>query len=219
MTNILIFGASRGLGAAFNRSVPREGDTAWLLSRAQPDLSGADVKRVWVQADLSKPDAGDALMKAIGDARLDVVIYNSGIWAATEFSSRYDVTNISDEETSRIITVNLTSAITCLRRLLPNLKKSDNAKVILIGSINGLENARQEQVAYSASKFGLRGVAHALREHWRKYRIAVTVINPGSIEGDGIPHDDLCEIVNCLVRLSNQSCVKEIDMPAMSDEL
>lgn len=72
-------------------------------------------------------------------------------------------------------------------------------------------------MAYSASKFGLRGVAHSLRAHWRQHRIAVTCLNPGSIEGEGIPHADLVEITRCLMRLSYQTCVKELDVPAMTD--
>ncbi len=218
MTNILILGASRGLGAALNLGVAQAGDTLWLVSRAQPELGNNDgAQRHWVPVDLSRIGAGEQLKNVLGDTHLDVVIYNAGIWEHNAFGRHYDVQEVSDGETHRIITVNLTSAITCLQRLLPNLRQSQSAKVILIGSINGLENARMPEVAYSASKFGLRGVAHALREHWRQHRIAVTCINPGSIEGGGILYDDLVEITRCLMRLSNQTCVKEIDVPAMND--
>jgi short-subunit dehydrogenase len=217
MANILIFGASRGLGAAFNTGVPQAGDALWLVSRGKPDVNERDgVKRMWIQADLSLREASERIASALSDTRLDVVIYNAGIWEGSAFSRRYDVTAVSDEENERVITVNLTSAINCLSKLLPNLRQSTNAKVILIGSINGLENTGMPEVAYSASKFGLRGVAHALREGWRQYKIAVTCINPGSI-GD-LPASDLVEIVKCLMRLTNRTCVKEIDVPAMSDE-
>jgi short-subunit dehydrogenase len=217
MANILIFGASRGLGAAFNMGVPQAGDALWLVSRGKPDVSERDgVKRVWIQADLSQREASERIASALGNTWLDVVIYNAGIWEGSAFSRRYDVTAVSDDENERVITVNLTSAINCLGKLLPNLRQSSNAKVILIGSISGLENTRMPEVAYSASKFGLRGVAHALRESWRQHKIAVTCINPGSI-GD-LPASDLVEIVKCLMRLTNRTCVKEIDVPAMNDE-
>ena len=86
------------------------------------------------------------------------------------------------EESEDIITVNLTSAIICIQKLLTNLKQSDNAKIILIGSTSGLENSGSQAVAYAASKFGLRGLGHALRENLRKDSITVTCINPGEVE-------------------------------------
>jgi short-subunit dehydrogenase len=81
----------------------------------------------------------------------------------------------------KIITVNQTSAITSIQKLLPNLKRGENAKIILIGSTAGLDNAGNSQVSYVSSKFGIRGVGSAIREHVRKYGIGVTVINPGEI--------------------------------------
>jgi short-subunit dehydrogenase len=234
VANFLIVGASRGLGAAFSLGLPQAGDTLWLLARGKPDLGNRDgARRHWIEADLAAPNAADKIAAAIGDRPLDVVIYNAGIWEAEAFSSRYDFEQVDDAETARIITVNLTAAITCLRRVLPNLRRGTNAKVILIGSTSGLDNASGPEVAYAASKFGLRGVAHALRENLRQDRIAVTCLNPGNIgaikveqgvvssrpheDRTMIPPQDLLEIVRCLMRLSNASCVKEIDVMAMTD--
>jgi NAD(P)-dependent dehydrogenase (short-subunit alcohol dehydrogenase family) len=218
MTHYLIYGASRGLGDALNRGVPVSGDQAWLVSRAKAFTDGADgVTRHWLHGDLAEVATGSSIARALDGVRLDVVIYNAGIWEDTAFGPHYDVTAVSDAETQQVITVNLTSAITCLSKLLPNLRQSDNPKVMLIGSVNGLENTRNPEVAYNASKFGLRGVAHGLREHWHRHRIAVTCLNPGWIGGGGVPYADLCVLTRCLVAMSNQTCIKEIDIPAMSD--
>jgi short-subunit dehydrogenase len=234
VANLLIFGASRGLGAAFSVGLPQAGDTLWLVSRGKPDLSDRDgAHRHWIEADLAAPSAADKIAAVVGDQPLDVVIYNAGIWETAAFSSRYDFERVDDAETARIITVNLTAAITGIRRLLPNLRRGTNPKVILIGSTSGLDNSSGPEVAYAASKFGLRGVAHALRENLRKNRIAVTCLKPGNIgtikveqgivssrphqDRTMIPPQDLLEIVRCLMRLSNASCVKEIDIMAMTD--
>jgi short-subunit dehydrogenase len=54
VSNILIFGGSRGLGAALSGGVPVRGDKAWLVSRGRPDLDDrGGVQRVWIEADLS----------------------------------------------------------------------------------------------------------------------------------------------------------------------
>ncbi len=237
MTNILIFGASRGLGAAFSSGLPTPSDTVWLVSRSQPEnLKRSDgVERVWIKADLSSPkDASRTISEALAEQRLDVLIYNAGIWEEQAFKSDYSFEEVSIEKSENIIAVNLTSAIICIQKLLLNLKQSDNAKIILIGSTSGLENTGSQEVAYAASKFGLRGLGHALRENLRKYNIPVTCINPGEVAaeiayedgveraieayaGTRIPVRDLILIVKCLMGLSKVACVKEIDVPAITD--
>jgi 3-oxoacyl-[acyl-carrier protein] reductase len=89
------------------------------------------------------------------------------------------------------------------------------------------------EVANSASKFGLRGVVHALREELRSQQIGVTVVNPGNVGtpevladltaanltgGEAIPLSDLLAILDCILSLSRATCVKEIDLPAMLGE-
>jgi NAD(P)-dependent dehydrogenase (short-subunit alcohol dehydrogenase family) len=236
MAGLLIFGGSRGLGAALSWGLPAHGDKVWLVSRGRPDLADTDgVQRVWIEADLSVRGAGLAVAKAVSDAALDLVIYNAGIWEHNAFRDSYDFLEVDDAETERIIAVNLTSAITGIRALLPNLRKSAGAKVILIGSTSGIDNSTGREVAYAASKFGLRGMTHALRENLRADGIAVTCLNTGNIgtitvergivsanpheSREMIPPRDLIAIVKCVIGLSNASCVKEIDIMAMTDRV
>jgi NAD(P)-dependent dehydrogenase (short-subunit alcohol dehydrogenase family) len=208
----------------------------WLVSRGRPDLDDRDgVRRVWIEADLSVSKAGPIVASAVGDTPLDVVIYNAGIWEHNAFQDSYDFMRVDDAETERIIAVNLTSAITCIRALLPNLRKAAGAKLIFIGSTSGLDNSSGREVAYAASKFGLRGATHALRENLRADGIAVTCLNPGNIgtiavergvvsarpheSREMIPPQDLVALVKCVVALSNASCVKEINVMAMTDRV
>lgn len=236
MTNILITGASRGLGHAFNASLAGPGDGLWLVSRTAPALDLADgAARHWVQADLSTPGAAAAIAEALAGVALDALIYNAGIWERNAFSSRYRLEASPDAETLDVLNVNLTSALLCVQKLLPNLKKSTAAKIILIGSTSGLDNAGTPEAAYNASKMGLRGLALALREYLRSARIPVTIVNPGSISTEDSPYEagreaalaasggalipvhDLVALVRCVLSLSNATCVKEIDVPATAD--
>jgi NAD(P)-dependent dehydrogenase (short-subunit alcohol dehydrogenase family) len=52
-----------------------------------------------------------------------------------------------------------------------------------MGSLSGRDNCPGREVANTASKFGLRGVMHSLREELRSQQIGVTVINPGNVLG------------------------------------
>ena len=226
---ILITGASRGLGAQLTRLLPRLGDELFLVSRTEPVFyDDKGVVSHWIPADLSKQDAPETIASMIPDS-LDVLIHNAGIWEKTAFTSDYDFTTITPEETQRIVDVNLVAPMLITRSLLPRLRLSENPKIIFIGSANGIENSGFPETAYGASKWGLRGVAYSLREFLRSERIGVTVINLGTIgdqihnrEGEvaaeGMPYSDVANILRCVIETSRKTNIKEISVPAMMDE-
>ncbi|MGO4696854.1 SDR family NAD(P)-dependent oxidoreductase [Paenibacillus sp. 2TAB26] len=234
MKNFIIFGASKGLGEAFVKGLPEAGDNVWIVSRSCPNGLGLNdgVHRYWIEADLALNEASDRIASRLHDVVIDVFIYNVGIWESKGFMDDYDFEKDDPNEIVNIINVNVTSAITCIQKLLPNLKKSNNAKIFFIGSTSGLENNDSTQISFVASKFGLRGISNSLREHVKKYGIGVTCINPGEIatqipyedgiekvlsdyNGTQIPLQDIVSLVKCVMNLSRASCVKEINIPAM----
>lgn len=88
------------------------------------------------------------------------------------------------------------------------------------------------EVAFSASKFALRGIVHSLRENLREYFIGVSILNLGYLDTDlpedhiaSVPEDkqhlipvsDVIRAIRFITSCSKFSCVKEIDMPAMMD--
>ncbi|WP_008319543.1 SDR family oxidoreductase [Leptolyngbya sp. PCC 6406] len=96
----------------------------------------------------------------------------------------------SDEDITRVIAVNLVAPIRLVKALLPALRRwsetgpkgpSQNPKIIVMGARSGRDNFPGREVANSASKFGLRGVVHALREELRAQQVGITVINPGNV--------------------------------------
>ncbi|MDT9720067.1 SDR family NAD(P)-dependent oxidoreductase [Paenibacillus sp. ClWae2A] len=236
MKNIIVFGASKGLGDAFVRGVPQSGDKVWVVSRSKPEsLSVEDgVKRIWIQADLSELQAAEQVASQLQGEKLDVLIYNVGIWEKEGFEEHYTFDRDEPADISQLIHVNVTSTIVCIQALLPQLRQSEAGKIILIGSTAGLSNAGSSQVSFVASKFAIRGITEALREHTRNDRIAVTCINPGELaaeipyedgmeralaeyDGTRIPLQDMVAIVRCIISLSKAACVKEINIPALTD--
>ncbi|MFY0518455.1 SDR family NAD(P)-dependent oxidoreductase [Lysinibacillus sp. UGB7] len=232
--NYMIFGASKGLGDAFVKGLPEPGDKVWIVSRSRPkslDLNDG-VQRIWLEADLSQQNK--KISEQLKNECVDVLIYNVGVWEEKGFEDDYDFEQDDPADIANIININITSTITYIQGLLPNLRKSKNGKIILIGSTVGLDHTNNNQVSFVASKFGIRGITNALREHVRKDRIAVTCVNPGELaaeipyedgpekaiteyNGTRIPVQDIVAIVKCVVSLSNVSCVKEIHVPAITD--
>jgi NAD(P)-dependent dehydrogenase (short-subunit alcohol dehydrogenase family) len=153
-----------------------------------------------------------------------------GTWETHAFTDQYSFENCSDSDIANVIAVNLVAPIRLVKALLPALRKSENPKIVFMGALSGRENVRGREVANSASKFGLRGVVHSLREELRSQQISVTVINPGNVGtpevladltsnnllgGGAIPLSDLLKIIDCVLSVSRATCIKEIDVPAM----
>ena len=234
--NFIIFGASHGLGDAFVKGLPTKGDTVWVVSRTRPsslDINDG-VNRKWLAIDLSSQQQIPSLKETLKDIPIDVLIYNVGVWEKRGFEDDYTFDKDEVEEISNIININLTSTITYIQALLPNLRQAKNGKIILMGSTAGLDNTNNAQVSFVTSKFGLRGITNALREHTRKDMISVTCINAGELaaeipyeegvekaikmyQGTRIPVQDIVAIVHCVINLSPVSCVKEINIPAITD--
>jgi NAD(P)-dependent dehydrogenase (short-subunit alcohol dehydrogenase family) len=183
-----------------------------------------------VSADLSSLSGVELVVEAVGSDTLDALLYMGGTWETNAFTSQYSFENCSDEDITRVIGVNLIAPIRLVKALLPALRHSKNPKVMFMGSLSGRDNFSGREVANSASKFGLRGAVHALREELRSQQIGVTVINPGNVGtpevladlaaggllgGNAIPLSDLLSIIDCVLSLSRATCVKEIDLPAM----
>ncbi|MTG98766.1 SDR family NAD(P)-dependent oxidoreductase [Myroides sp. BIT-d1] len=230
----LVYGVSKGLGNAIINSIPEDDDKVFGVSRSKPLQTKGDF--VWIPADLSKPEEAVLKIKeTIHDTTLDCIIYNVGIWEQTAFSEEYDFEGCSFKEIDSIVQTNITACIMGLQAFIANLRLSSNAKIILIGSTWGLENHKGSEVAFSATKFALRGIVHSLRESLRKDKIGITILNLGYLatefdisvpteevieetQGALIPLFDVISAIKFVLSTTNASCVKEITIPAMLDE-
>lgn len=231
--NFLVYGASKGLGKAIIESIPSEQDTAFAVARNPSETRNKNIK--WILADLSKTiESVTQVTETIQNESIDCLIYNVGIWESTAFSDEYDFEAMSQQEILNMVQVNISACLLHIQALLPNLKKANQAKIILIGSTWGLDNHNGCEVVFSASKYALRGIAQSLRENLRNDKIGVSVLNLGYLateypievptetvitetEGTLIPLQDVMSAIQFILSTSNATCVKEIDMPAMLD--
>jgi len=217
--NILIIGASSGLGDSISKELPVKGDQVWLVSRSNPNTMKLQdgVTRKWIEADLRSYEASQKIANELKGASLNVLIYVAGIWETHSKPQDNPAKDIYD-----ILSVNTSGFIILLQSTFNNLLNAERAKIIAIGSIVGLDNGAGQNLAYSASKFGLRGACHSAREWLREYGIPVTCISPGSIterqdDPDRLPHTDLIKLIHSIMSMSASTCVKEVTIPAMLD--
>ena len=220
----VVVGASRGIGAAVAEHLSAQGHRLITVSRS-PATVGE-----WIEADISTRQGIEAVRQGVGMSPVDGLLYLGGTWETEAFTPGYRFETCSDGDIERVLNVNLLAPIRLVQALLPAFRRSDNPKVVFMGALSGLDNFSSREVANSASKFGLRGVVHALREELRPDRIAVSVINPGNVatpevlsdlaavgkpETLAIPMADLIAVVDCILAMSRSTCIKEVQMPAM----
>jgi len=233
---LMVVGASRGLGRAFVEGLATPGDFVTGVSRSAPlrlDMpEGVGLR--WIAADLADPHAAAATLERDAPAVIDALIYNVGIWEPEAFGDDYEFLSQSDTTCLELVDVNISSTLLVLKRLLPRLLASDKPRLILTGSTSALPGNGRPEVAFGASKAALGGIASALREGYRGRRLGVTLLQLGylntddslSVElgvaaqrGDGelVPVHDVVALVRAMLSLSPSSFVRELVLPAIAD--
>jgi 3-oxoacyl-[acyl-carrier protein] reductase len=217
--SMLIVGGSRGLGLEISRHFADKVERLWCVSRTCSPFGE------WIPADLTSPNGFTAISEKLRDLPIDTLIYAGGTWETDAFTDAYDFLTGPEDDIDRVLAVNLAGPIKLIRLLTPHLTRSIAPRFIAIGARSGLDNCATREVANSASKYGLRGMAHALRAELP--RIAVTVINPGNIatsevlddiaagrfaDQAPIPVADLLKVIDCALTLSFDSVMSEVSL-------
>jgi len=177
----LVTGASGGIGGAIARQLHARGAMIVASGTRIEKLEGlaADLgdRCHAVAANLSEPDAPDALIAAAGEAAggVDILINNAGL-TRDNLAMR-----MKDEEWQQVIDVNLSSAFRLTRGVLRGMMKARWGRVVTITSVVGT-TGNPGQANYAASKAGLTGMSKALAQEVASRGITVNCIAPGFIE-------------------------------------
>ncbi|WP_194778545.1 SDR family NAD(P)-dependent oxidoreductase [Pararhodonellum marinum] len=223
--NVIIFGASSGIGLATSEYLKDKCNNLFTVSRRVSPYGK------WIKTDLTNVEEIESLQNQISDMPIDALLYFGGTWESNAFSPEYNFESCSNYDIENVLNVNLLAPIRAIQKFIPNLKKSINAKIIIIGAaIGGLNLNKSKEVSNTASKFGLRGLVFSLRQNLSQHKIGVTLINPGNLsteevlndlknagkdETHSIPLTDLFNIVELVLNLSNRTNINEIDLPNM----
>ena len=174
MLTHLVTGAGSGIGASVAHRLRDRGDRLVLLARS--DERAAELARdhpgaVTLAADLADPEGLERVLAAADlPASLDSVLHVAG---AVELSS---VEALRLGQLREQLDVNLVAPAVLTRACLPALRRAKGT-VVFVNSGSGLR-ANPSWAAYAASKFGLRGLADALRAEEAEYGVRVTSIFP-----------------------------------------
>ena len=180
MKNVLISGGSRGIGAACVQAFCHAGySVAFIYSKSQAEADELSAKTGAhpIKADIS---SSDDVKKAVAEAEkhlgnIDILVNNAGVSHIGLF------TDTTDEKWHEIIDTNLSGAFYLCREAAGGMIRRQWGRIINIGSMWGKTGASCE-VAYSASKAGLRGLTQAMAKELAPSGITVNCIEPGVID-------------------------------------
>ncbi|MEO6652769.1 MAG: SDR family oxidoreductase [Ilumatobacteraceae bacterium] len=183
----LVTGGSRGIGEMIAAGFLANGAKVYISSRKADacELTAARLMErfggecIAVPADLSDLDGAAALAEQMRahESRLDILVNNAGqAWGASleEFPERgWD----------RVMDVNVKGPFFVIQQLLPMLEAGatadDPARVINIGSIDGLRPPRLQTYSYSPSKAAIHAMTRQLGAELAPRHILVNAIAPG----------------------------------------
>lgn len=184
---VLVTGGTRGIGEMIARGFLEAGASLYISSRKAEvgtalagELNGLG-PCTFIEANLSTEAGCRALAGEIArrESRLDVLVNNAGAtWGAP--MADYD-----EAAFERVLSLNVKGVFHLTKFLRPLLEASGTAdspaRVINIGSIDGLRVPAMETYAYSTSK----AAVHQLTRHLAKYlapKVTVNAIAPGPFE-------------------------------------
>jgi short-subunit dehydrogenase len=177
--NVLLTGASGGIGQAIARALAARGASLILTGRQVDALEGlaSELSGRALACDLASREDVARLIDQVGD--VDILVSN----AAHPASGL--LTEFDPEQIDRMLEVNLRAPIAIARGLVPGMITRGRGHLVFISSLAGKAAASSSSI-YSATKFGLRGFALGLREDLRPAGVGVSVILPGFIRDAGM---------------------------------
>lgn len=197
----IVTGASRGIGRAIALALATEGalvvinyaNSATAAEEVVAEIANAGGSAIAFQADVSKPDQVDALLKAVMDkwGRVDVLVNNAGITRDTL------LLRMKLEEWQQVIDLNLTGVFLSTKAVSKVMLKQKSGRIINITSVAGLMG-NPGQANYSAAKAGVIGFTKTIAKELATRGITVNAVAPGFITTDmtaNIKSDDILKFI------------------------
>lgn len=181
----LITGAGSGIGRALAIEAARRGMVVALMGRRADalhetlEMLGPHRGHIALPGDITDPGVRIALNDYIErwSGRLDVLVNNAGVVAVGPLAGT------SDDALDLIMRTNVIAPAALIRELLPLLQRAAPSRIVNVGSMFG-DIAYPLFGAYSASKFGLRGLSIALRRELKEFGVGITYAAPRATNTD-----------------------------------
>lgn len=184
----VVTGGSRGIGAMIAEGLVTNGVRTYITARkaeacdAKAEELSAHGECISIPADMSTAEGVEAFVSAVSERedKLDILVNNAGAaWGAP-------LGEFPEGGFDKVMDINVKAPFMLAQAFLPHLKASataeDPARIIMIGSIDGIRVPVGDNFSYSASKAGIHMMARHLGKFVVGDNITVNSIAPGPFE-------------------------------------
>ena len=178
MPNVLIVGATRGLGASLASQYVESGARVFATSRSKDTPQSTKEITYIPSIDVSTPEAGERLSKHIGSTPLDTIILTAGYFGTETFDSP------SWEKQIKMYTTSAIGPVFIVHHLVKAGLVKEGSKIILVSSESGSIKLRHESegggnYGHHASKAAENMVGKLLSLDLKDEGVAVGIVHPG----------------------------------------
>jgi short-subunit dehydrogenase len=179
----LVTGASAGIGAAFARALAADGISCVLTARREERLrelageleSRCGVKTRVVGVDLGAPGGAEALLRAVSDLEIAILVNNAGVGGAGRFDE------LEPARLRQMIELNCATPVALTRALLPAMRVRGRGAVVMVGSVAGCQPLPLHGL-YAATKAFDNLLGEALWAECRGTGVDCLALLPGPTE-------------------------------------
>jgi 3-oxoacyl-[acyl-carrier protein] reductase len=184
----VITGPAKGMGAAVSKAFAAEGCKLALIGRdtkaiepVAKEIKDGGGEAIVVPCDVTSTKACDdaaAAAKGAFGGRIDILVNVAG-GSGPIGKTGAETTH---EEFDEIITLNMNGCFNTMHAVLPVMMAQRYGKIVNVGGTFGMRG-RAGRMAYSASKWGLRGITKSFALEVGQYNINVNYVAPGMVDG------------------------------------
>jgi len=224
--NVIITGASRGIGRGIATALARRGHTIGAIARSHADLaelasqilSAGGICHTAV-ADVSSQAECEIAVAALTAqlGHVDALVNNAGMII------RQDVMTIAPDDWRAMMATNINGVFYMCRATIPAMIARGSGHIVNISSISGRLPLAGGS-GYAASKYAVTGFSESLFLELREHGIKVTVVFPGSVDTASHRHDpavdaswkvapeDVGEAIHSLLATPANTCVSRLEI-------
>lgn len=224
--NVIVTGASKGIGRGIATSLARHGHNLGLIARSdsllaelKAELEEEGAECAIATADLRRHDDTKAAIDRLAAnlEGVDALINNAGLVI------RKGIKSISLDDWHAMVETNINGVFYATRAVIPHLQANGGGHIINISSISG-RMPLPGGSGYAATKYAVSGFSESIFQELRDDNIKVTVVFPGSVDSQSHRHapgedtswkvtpEEVGDACDSILDTSSRTCISRLEI-------
>jgi 3-oxoacyl-[acyl-carrier protein] reductase len=184
----IVTGAAKGMGRDITLALAREGADVALVGRdldaigpVEAEVKALGRRAITIGCDVTQPSAVEAMAaqtRSTLGGRIDILVNVAGGTGPLE----RDLLGTTPEEWDQIMDLNAKGCFLTMRAVLPTMVQQGYGKICNVGGTFGMRG-RALRLAYSSSKWALRGLSKSAALEYGQHNININCVAPGMTDG------------------------------------